>query len=144
MIVLDTDVLSALMRRPPEAALVAWLDRQPPESIWITAVTVFEIRYGLDRLPAGRRRAALAAAFDRLLADDLDDRVLPFDRAAAQAGGALAARRATAGRPVDTRDTQIAGIVLARRATLATRNVRHFEDLPSVVDPAAAPEPRRR
>lgn len=63
MIVLDTDVLSALMRREHDPAVVAWLDEQPAESIWITAITVFEVRFGLEQLAAGRRRQQLEAAF---------------------------------------------------------------------------------
>ena len=136
MIVLDTNVLSALMRKAPEGPVVAWLDRQPAESVWITSITMFEARLGLALLPSGRRRQALEAAFARLLEEDLQNRVLDFDSAAATEAASLAAERQEAGRPVDIRDTQIAGIALARRATLATRNVRHFADLKvPVVDP---------
>jgi predicted nucleic acid-binding protein len=129
VIILDTNVLSALMRTAPDVPVIDWLDRQPPESVWITSVTLFEARFGLNLLPKGRRRQALESAFERLLEDDLENRVLDFDSAAAAAAAALAATRQKAGRPVDVRDTQIAGIALARRATLATRNVRHFRDL---------------
>jgi predicted nucleic acid-binding protein len=136
VIVLDTNVLSALMRTEPEAAVLGWLDRQAPDAIWITAVTVFEVRMGLALLPAGRRRRALETAFERLLAEDLQHRVLGFDASAATRAAALAAARQSAGRSVDLRDTQIAGIVSARRATLATRDLRHFRDLDvAVVDP---------
>lgn len=136
MIILDTNVLSALMRQKPETPVVTWLDRQPAESVWITSVTLFEARLGLALLPKGRRRRTLEAAFAELLKDDLEDRVLDFDSAAATQAAALAAERHARGRPVDMRDTQIAGIALARRATLATRNVRHFLDLNvPVVDP---------
>ena len=139
MIVLDTNVLSMLMQKAPEAAVVAWMDRQPAESVWITSVTLFEVRLGLALLPAGRRRQALQAAFSQLLEEDLENRILDFDSAAAIAAAALAAERQRAGRPVDIRDTQIAGIALARRATLATRNLRHFADLKvPVVDPWTA------
>ena len=136
MIVLDTNVLSALMRQKPEALVVTWLDRQPAESVWITSVTLFEARFGLALLPKGKRRQALEAAFERLLKDDLEDRVLDFDGAAAGAAAILAAERQKRGRPVDMRDTQIAGIALARKATLSTGNVRHFDDLElKVVNP---------
>ncbi|OGA52166.1 MAG: twitching motility protein PilT [Betaproteobacteria bacterium RIFCSPLOWO2_12_FULL_62_58] len=141
MIILDTNVLSALMRQAPEAAVVAWLDRQPAESVWITSITLFEARLGLALLPTGRRRQTLEAAFAQLLAQDLENRVLDFDSTAATEAASLAAERQKAGRPVDMRDTQIAGIALARRATLATRNVRHFRDLNvPVVDPWKAQE----
>lgn len=136
MIILDTNVLSALMRIAPEPQIVRWLDRQPAESIWITAITLFETRLGIALLPKGRRRQLLELAFDRLLEEDLENRVLDFDSAAATEAAALAATRQRAGRTVDMRDTQIAGIALARRATLATRNVRHFQDLSvTVIDP---------
>ncbi len=129
MIILDTNVLSALMRNRPDPAVVAWLDRQPSDSIWITSITVFEARLGLRLLPRGARQRALEATLAGLVQDDLEDRVLDFDSAAAVEAASLAAIRQKAGRPVDLRDTQIAGIALARHATVATRNVRHFADL---------------
>ncbi len=129
MIILDTNVLSALMRRDPDRAVVSWLDHQPSESIWTTSITVFEARLGLALLPSGKDRRALEEAFERLLAEDLEQRVLAFDAAAARQAATLAADRRRAGRPVDLRDTQIAGIALARRATIATRNLKHFGDL---------------
>jgi predicted nucleic acid-binding protein len=136
VIILDTNVLSELMQTLPEPSVVAWLDRQPAESVWITSITLFEARLGMALLPRGRRRRALEAAFGQLLVEDLEERVLDFDRSAAEAAAALAAGRQLDGRPVDMRDTQIAGIVIARRAKLATRNVKHFADLTAdVVNP---------
>jgi len=139
VIILDTNVLSALMRRVPEAVVVAWLDRQPAQSVWITSVTMFEARLGLALLPQGKRRRSLETSFARLVEDDLENRILDFDPGAATSAADLAAERQRKGRPVDVRDTLIAGIALARRATLATRNVRHFADLKvPVVDPWTA------
>ena len=139
MILLDTNVLSAVMRDPPDAIVVGWLDRQDPTRLWTTAITVFEIRFGLARMAAGRRRAALDAAFEGMLQEDLAGRIAVFDRAAADAAGRLAARREAAGKAVDIRDTQIAGIALARQAAIATRNLRHFDDLETGrIDPWAA------
>ena len=136
MIILDTNVLSALMRQVPEMPVVRWLDNQSADSIWISSITLFEVRLGLAFLPKGRRRQALETAFERLLTEDLEDRVLAFDTAAATQASSLAAERQKADRPVVFRDTQIAGIALSRRATLATRNARHFHDLRiPVVDP---------
>ena len=136
MIILDTNVLSELMQNVPDRSVVEWLDRQPAESIWITSITLFEARLGLALLPDGRSRQALGLAFERLLAEDLEGRVLDFDSSAAQSAAVLAAERQRNGRTVDMRNTQIAGIVIARRATLATRNVRHFGDLAAeVVNP---------
>ena len=138
MIILDTNVLSALMQSSADLAVVSWVDRQAPEALWITSITVFEVRFGLALLPSGRRRRALERSFGLLVEEDLENRVLDFDVPAATAAGGLAAARQRAGRAADVRDTQIAGIAIARRATLATRNVRHFADLAvPVVDPWA-------
>jgi len=129
VIILDTNVLSALMRTRLDAEVAAWLDRQPAESVWITAITVFEARLGIAVLSPGRRRQQIESAFAKVVREDLEGRVLDFDQASAERAAALAAERQRVGRPVDFRDTQIAGIALARRGTLATRNIRHFEDL---------------
>jgi toxin FitB len=129
VIILDTNVLSALMRTSPEAMVVAWLDRQPADSVWLASITVFEARFGLALLPKGRRRSGLERAFERVLTEDLANRVLDFDAMAAATAAQLAADRQKAGRAVDLRDTLIAGIALARRATIATRNTGHFDGL---------------
>jgi predicted nucleic acid-binding protein len=116
--------------------VVEWLDRQAAESVWITSITLFEARLGLTLLPKGRRRRTLEVAFDKLMVEDLEGRVLDFDQPAAAAAALLAAGRHRNGLPVDMRETQIAGIVVARRAKFATRNVRHFSDLSvEVVNP---------
>ena len=136
MIVLDTNVLSALMRHPPDTGVVEWLDKQPRTSIWTTSITILEIRYGLHILPIGKRRSALLQAFERVLVEKIENRVAPFDTAAAQQAGDLMAVRHKKGRPGELRDTMIGGIALVARATLVTRNVRHFDDLNvTVVDP---------
>lgn len=127
MIVLDTNVLSALMKTVPDPAVVQWLDQQPAESMWTTSITVFEIRTSIDLLVEGRRRNQLDEMFSDLLAYDLEGRVQAFDQSAAQAAGTIAAARQRQGRVVEIRDVQIAGIVASRHATVATRNVRHFE-----------------
>jgi hypothetical protein len=139
MIVLDTDVLSAVMSARPDEAVVAWLDGQREETLWLTAVTVFEVRFGIDLLPAGKRKRRLSDSFGTMLDEDFAGRILPFDAPAAAAAATIAARRRTAGRTVDFRDVEIAGTVLASKATLATRNTRHFVDLGiTLVDPWAA------
>jgi predicted nucleic acid-binding protein len=136
VIILDTNVLSALMQARPDVSVVSWLDSQPYESIWITSITLFEGRLGLALLPKGKRRQTLEASFTQLVEQDLENRVLDFDSVAATEAAALAADRRKAGRAVDIRDTLIAGIALARGAALATRNVRHFSDLRvPLVDP---------
>ncbi len=136
MIILDTNVVSALMQRTPDAAVIDWLNQQPAESIWLTSITILETRFGLALLPKGRRRDSLEDAFSRLLSEDLDKRILDFDVPAAVAAATIAAARQRAGRPVDMRDTQIAGIAVSRNASLATRNTKHFADLSvAVVNP---------
>ncbi len=136
MILLDTNVLSGLMQHVPDQQLVEWLDDQPVESIWTTAITVFEVRMGLELLAPGRRRRGLEQAFDQLLAEHLEGRIQTFDQTAAMAAGTIAANQQRAGRTLEIRDLQIAGIATARRASVATRNVRHFEGLGlDVIDP---------
>jgi toxin FitB len=136
VIILDTNVLSAVMQREPDRLVAEWLDGVPAESVWLTAVTVLEVRFGLELLPASRKRTQLEAAFAQALEEDFEDRVLPLDRAAAEAAGVIAARQRQAGRTVDVRDVQIAGIAISRKARLATRNVRHFAGLSiSLIDP---------
>jgi toxin FitB len=137
MIILDTDIVSAIMRS--QAEVIRWLDRQSPSSIWTTAVTVLEIRTGLEVMPAGRRRFVAEAAFASLLAEEFAGRVLAFDFGAAEQTGRLAASRPRAGLVRDVRDAMIAGIAMQQNATLATHNVRHFSDLRvPVVDPWSA------
>jgi predicted nucleic acid-binding protein len=131
MIILDTNVVSALMRPIENGAAVAWLDQQPSVSVWTTAITILEIRFGLMLLPGGRRRTALEQAFDAVIKEDLEDRVLAFDSAAADAAALLAVTYRRTGRHVDTRDIQIAGIAVVRKAMIATRNVKDFDD-PSI------------
>ncbi|MGB3332748.1 MAG: type II toxin-antitoxin system VapC family toxin [Mycobacterium sp.] len=129
MILLDTNVISALMQQRPDDVVVRWLDGLPAESIWTTSVTVFEVWTGLELLEPSQRRRRLELAFTQLLAEDLDGRVQTFDQPAAVAAAGLAARGSREGRPVEVRDVQIAGIAVARKAALATRNIRHFRDV---------------
>jgi predicted nucleic acid-binding protein len=136
MIVVDTNVLSALMRRIPDPKVVAWLDGQPRTSVWTTSITILEVRFGLQVMQAGKKRSALLEIFERVLTEKIERRVVPFDTLAAQHAANLMAVRQKNGRPAELRDTMIAGIVLATRATLATRNTKHFDDLSiSVVNP---------
>jgi predicted nucleic acid-binding protein len=138
VILLDTNVISALMRQAPETKVVAWLDRQPRSSVWTTSITLLELRFGLQIMAAGKKRSTLMSLFERMLRDKIENRVVSFDAAAALQASDVMAIRQKAGRPVELRDTMIAGIALASRATLATRNVRHFADLAlALVDPWA-------
>jgi toxin FitB len=128
MIVLDTNVLSAIMRQAPEAKVIAWLDKQPRTSVWTTSVTILEIRFGLQIMAAGKRSSLLLKTFETVL-EKMGHRIAPFDDAAAVQAADLMASRQRKGRPVELRDSMIAGIVVARHATLATRNTVHFQDL---------------
>jgi toxin FitB len=136
MIILDTNVVSETMRPKPDERVMRWLDRQPPSSIWTTSVTLFEIRFGLETMPAGKRRTAFIASFERWLGDVVQQRIASYDETAARRAAELGADRERRGRPGALRDIMIAGIVLTSHATLATRNEKHFEDIAkSVVDP---------
>jgi predicted nucleic acid-binding protein len=139
MIILDTNVLSELMQAAPERRVLAWVDTQPRSSIWTSAITIMEIRYGLQILPGGRRRSVLLQGLEIALRRKIEDRIVPFDSTAAVHAGDIMAERQRKGRPIEIRDTMIAGIALATHATLATRNVADFEDLSiPVVNPWAS------
>ena len=141
MILLDTNVISALMRSRPDPAVVAWLDGQLRQEVWLPSVVVFELRYGVAALPVGQRRRSLQQALERLLEQLVQERIAPLDALAAQRAAELSADRKTRGRPVDLRDTLIAGIALARGAQLATRNARHFSDTTiGLINPFASSE----
>jgi toxin FitB len=128
MIILDTNVVSGLMNPLPDGALLRWLDQHPLDTIWLTSITIMEVRFGIELLSHGRRRREISDRFSRLLEEKLQGRILSFDREAAEKAAEFTARRRVAGRPVGFRDSEIAGIVLVRGATLATRNVRDFQD----------------
>ncbi len=127
MILLDTNILSELMRPAPDPAVERWLAVQPDASMFISAITEAELRYGAALLPSGKRRSALTAEIDGMLEEDFDGRILPFDRLAAQAFAEIAADRRQAGRPISQADAQIAAIARSRGASLATRNVPDFD-----------------
>jgi predicted nucleic acid-binding protein len=127
MIVLDTNVLSEMLRPVPEPRVVEWLSEQPRASVFTTTITRGEILYGIRVLPAGKRRNGLWNAAMQIFDVDLDGQVLSFDSAAADDYAEISAARRAAGRPIAQFDAQIAGITLSRGAQLATRNVRDFD-----------------
>jgi predicted nucleic acid-binding protein len=136
MIILDTNVLSALMRRPQHQAVLKWLDNQSAVSLWTTSITILEVRFGIEVLSSGRRRALLTEAFEKTINEILERRVAVFDAESAHEASVLMAIRQKKGRGMDFRDAMIGGIALAHRATIATRNTRHFDDLSTpVVNP---------
>ncbi len=127
MILLDTNILSELMRPAPEAAVEQWLAAQPDASVFISAITEAELRYGAALLPSGKRRLALTAEIEGMLEADFGGRILPFDSSAAQAFAIVASERRQAGKPISQADAQIAAVARSRGASLATRNVEDFE-----------------
>jgi|ERR1700733_14196870 len=128
MIVLDTNVLSEVLKPLPSAAVLSWLSAQEPAEVFLTAITQAEVLYGLELLPAGKRRASLLAAADKLFSEDFDGRILAFEEASARNFAKIVAARNSAGRPITQFDGMIAAICAARRAALATRNVSDFEN----------------
>lgn len=128
MIILDTNILSELIRHTPEPAVLTWLDALPSQELATTAITAAELLYGVSRLPEGQRRATLTGAVQAMLAEDFAGRVEPFNARAADHYAAVVTRRERLGRPIGTADAQIAAICQARGCALATRNIRDFTD----------------
>ncbi|RNE64202.1 type II toxin-antitoxin system VapC family toxin [Cryobacterium tepidiphilum] len=126
MIIVDTNVFSALMSDDAKR-LEPWLATVSGPELFTTAITRAEIRYGIERLPRGRRQVGLRERAD-LLFSEIDERILVFDSAAADRYGVLVASRERAGRPISVPDAQVASIALVHRAMIATRNVRDFAD----------------
>jgi predicted nucleic acid-binding protein len=140
MIVLDTNIVSEMMEAGPAREVEAWLDQTDESTLWLNAILVFEIKGGLDKMDEGRRKRRLISAFDALVHVDFRERVLPFDLDAALVAARIGAERENRGRPVDIKDTLIAGIAVSRGAAVATRNVRHFDDLSiEVINPWEMP-----
>ncbi len=138
MIVIDTNVVSELMRLTPEPAVMTWFSGQDTAELYLSAVSEAELRAGAAILPAGRRRERLAAEIEAVVRQDFAGRVLPFDSAAARAYAAIAASRRSAGRPILEADCQIAAIARASDAAVATRNGADFEHCGiAVIDPWA-------
>jgi len=128
VIVLDTNVVSELMRREPAVAVLTWVDRQPADEAWLTAMTLAEVLYGIGRLPDGRRKADLAIALDAMVVEDFDHRIAAFDEPAAAHYADIVVVRERSGRPISAADAQIAAICRSHGALLATRNVDDFAD----------------
>jgi len=125
--ILDTNVVSEPMRLSPSAVVLSWWSQQQPGALFITAVTVAEILYGIEILPHGKRRVALLAGAEQMFGKVLAGRILPFDENAARAFPQIAARRRARGHPITDLDAQIAAIASSRGAILATRNAADFE-----------------
>ena len=128
MIILDTNILSELMRSQPDKLVLRWIATHKATDLFITALTQAEILYGLELLPKGKRRTALIQAAQSMFDVDLARRILPFDADAAQQLAILAVKRKKIGRPISQLDAQIAAISSSNNATLATRNISDFEE----------------
>jgi len=140
VIILDTNVISELLRRVPAPVVKQRLKAFPSDDFFTTAVSEAEIRFGLAILPGGRRRQALRTRVEGILREVFSGRILPFDSAAAEAYAQIAGERRAAGWPIALFDAQIAAITLAHAATLVTRNVRDFEGCGlMVIDPWSEP-----
>ncbi|MCY3877940.1 MAG: type II toxin-antitoxin system VapC family toxin [Rhodobacteraceae bacterium] len=138
-VLLDTNVVSELIRKAPDPAVEAWAAGYALEDLFFSAVGEAELRYGAAILPVGRRRESLVSEIDAMLLDAFDDRVLPFDSAAARDYADIAAGRRSAGRPIAPADCQIAAIARCRGMAVATRNFRDFVDIDvELVDPWTA------
>jgi len=127
MFLIDTNVISELMRATPAPSVLNWFSTQDPSTLYLSAVTEAELRTGIAILPAGQRREGLKAALDATLAVDFEGRILPFDTDAAKTYAEIAAGRRSSGRPIPDADCQIAAIARAAGMPVATRNTRDFE-----------------
>lgn len=127
MILLDTNVISELMRPEPAQIVLDWFGALDAGDLFISAITEAELRTGVAILPDGQRRDRLQAAIDAMIDQDFQSRVLPFDSLAAKAYAEIAAQRRAAGRPIAEADCQIAAIARATDAPIATRNVKDFD-----------------
>ena len=136
MIVLDTNVISEMLKPAPDVAVTAWLNAQAPSEVYLSAVSEAELRFGVAVLAPGQRQDRLAEAIEALLREEFAGRLLPFDTAAARSFADIAAARRRSGRPISPFDGQIAAIARTHRAVLASRNVADFEgcDIP-LIDP---------
>jgi len=136
---LDTNVLSELMKPAPHPGVVRWLDAQPTVDLWICAITIAEIRLGIALLPDGTRKTDLGLRAEAML-DYFAEASIAFDTLAASEYASIVAQRRKAGRPIGVEDAQIAAIARSAGLTLATRNLSDFADIDGlgVVDPWTA------
>ena len=127
MMILDTNVVSELMRPSPEENVVEWIISRDSQDLYLTTVSEAELRYGVEIMPAGQRREGLRMAMEAMFREDFAGRILPFDSPSAQAYAAIAASRRSAGRPISHSDCQIAAIASAHSASAVTRDTSGFE-----------------
>lgn len=128
MIILDTNVISALMKPKPEPLIMKWVNKYDLEYLWLTSITVMEIQYGIELLPEGKKREALHKSFHKMLLQKFQGHIIEFDESAAIITGELLAKSKKTGFHIDVRDLQIAGIARMTGADLATRNTKDFKN----------------
>ncbi|AFZ51010.1 type II toxin-antitoxin system VapC family toxin [Dactylococcopsis salina] len=128
MIILDTNVISEVMRPQPNTQVMSWLKKYPVEELAITSISIAEISYGLKRLPVGRRRDSLQWRFQMFIDQGFSDRIFPFEERAAEIYAEIIVDRKQQGKPIEVMDAMIASIALLKTAILATRNVSDFEN----------------
>lgn len=128
MIILDTNIISEVMRPQPNTQVMSWLRKYPVEELAITSISIAEISYGLKRLPVGRRRDSLQWRFQMFIDQGFSDRIFPFEERAAEIYAEIIVDRKQQGKPIEVMDAMIASIALLKTATLATRNVSDFEN----------------
>lgn len=129
MIVLDTNVVSEMMRVAPEPKVEKWLDAQVTDELWLNSVVIAELMFGAARMPEGAKKGQLSKSIQGTVEEDYAGRILSFDLAAATAYAEIMARCEAKGRPIDMADAQNAAICWVNDARLATRNTKHFEGL---------------
>jgi len=127
MILLDTNVVSEPMRRDPDPRVLDWLDAQAIETLCLSTISLSELLLGIESLPGGRRRAALAGALEEQIVTMFGERIIPFDIAAAEAYAAVVTRARANGRSISVADGQIAAIAAARGLSVASRDQRPFD-----------------
>jgi len=136
MIILDTNIISEALRANPNVAVRAWLDRQRPSDLFLCAPVLAELRYGVERLPAGRRRSELERLLTNAEISLFGNRLLTFEREAAHEFGRIAARRAAMGRPILPMDAVIGAIAITNGMSIATRDIDGFAGLEiELIDP---------
>ncbi len=128
MILIDTNIISEMMKTTPSNAVVSWFDRQKTTELFITSITIAEISYGLNILSEGKRRSSLETVFNKAIVNAFKHRILSFDENAAHFYGKIMGQRKELGRPLSVLDGQIAAIARAHGFSIATRNIRDFSD----------------
>lgn len=128
MIIVDTNIVSEVMRTAPAPVVIEWLNRQETLALFLASTSIAEIEYGLAMMPSGKRRNGLRKAFDQFVTEAFEHRILVFDRESAAAYGELMGKRKQKGRPMSVQDGQIIAIAKVHGFAIATRNIKDFKE----------------